>query len=247
LENRYNSEYTMNLEFFDTVHKAFTSFSRANIYTALPCIITNTSDYGTKQVVDIQPLMGRVWDDGQYHESPQVFDAPVINPACNKGMLSFPLEVGDTVLALFCMRDIEKFSASDRSGSLEPKTPRSHSLTDAVVIPSLFSKINNLSPNVEDIELKYIVEGEIESRITLKKNSDIEIDTTKNIVATAGGSITANAVADVSVTAGGNIAATAEGNITANAKGQIDLSSDGDINITAGGNVNITGSTINLN
>lgn len=213
----------MDLEFFDTVNKAMRAFSREFVYTSLPAVVVSNTDFESKQTIDVQPLIGRLWDDKDYEDPPTIFKVPVIFPSAGGGILSFPIQIGDTVMLMFSQRDIENFQSSDGRLPQKPKTPRDHALTDAIAIAGLTTNTNHLRPNPKDVELKWTVAGETQSRITLRENNDIDIATT------------------------GNLIATVDGDTTVNSTGKITLQSQDDIDIIAGGNVNITGTAINLN
>ena len=194
----------MNLQFFDGVNLALQAFARDNLYTAIPAVVLNTDKFATEQIVDVVPTIGRLYEDGSYTDPQTVFNAPVVFPAGGGGAITFPIKRGDVVLLVFSQRDTNNWRASEGKLSTKPKTPRSHALTDAMVIPCLGTASNNSSPNPDDVEVKFAG-----SNVLLKKDGTVEVNAAKDLIATAAGKaeVTApsiNLIGDVTIT--GNFA-----------------------------------------
>jgi hypothetical protein len=169
-------------EFFN---RSVKSFVRGNLYTAMPAQVVSVADFATEQTIDVKPVVRRVYEDTTVLESPDIYSVPVMFPSAGGGLLSFPIQVGDTVLLVFSMRSIEDWLEGDGS-VVTPSSSRAHSLTDAIAIPGLYTKTSHLEPNTDDVELKFRYSGgSDESRVTFKKNGDIEISSETKIYVTA--------------------------------------------------------------
>lgn len=110
----------------------------AEVYTALPCVVTNVVGTFENQRVDVQPSINTLYKDGTTEEHTQILGVPVVLPGSSTSMVSFPINVGDTVLCVFSQRSMDNF----KLGNGQPTPPndyRKFSDQDAVAIPGLFS------------------------------------------------------------------------------------------------------------
>ena len=137
-------------------------------YTNLPARVIEYD--ASTQTATVQTLINYTWSDGVVQEDAIVSDVPVIFPSAGGGIISFPVQVGDTVLLCFSMRSIAEWMEGDGSMST-PEEGRFHELSDAMAIPGLYPKQKSLSPNPDDVEIKF--KG---NKITLKENGDIDIE-----------------------------------------------------------------------
>jgi len=167
---------------------------RSGVYTMLPAKITKITSFENTQTVDVQPLIGRLWQDGFYQVPQEIENVPVVFPSAGGGMLSFPVAVGDGVSLLFSMRDIDNWSNSDGSKQQSPKTARYHALTDAIAIAGLYTKSSNLSPNPTDVELKFAG-----SSVKMKPDGDVTADVVKDLTATVAGDVTWNIIGNMNI------------------------------------------------
>lgn len=143
------------MDFNEAMELWFESLSRESLYTALPAVVTAVTDFNGKQVVDVKPTIKRKYEDGTAEDTAPIFNVPVVFPAGGGGLFSFPMAVGDKVLLIFSMRDLDNWSIGDGSGATDAESARSHSNTDAIAIPGLFPGASNLSPSATDCELKF--------------------------------------------------------------------------------------------
>jgi hypothetical protein len=83
----------------------------------------------------IQPTT--VLPSGDIHAEslPLLPDVPVLQPRAGGFFVHLPVRAGDTVLLLFCDDAIDEFLQSDGTAATKPRTPRLHSISDAVAIP----------------------------------------------------------------------------------------------------------------
>lgn len=88
-------------------------------------------------------------------------DVPVMMPAGSLYSMKFPIAVGDTGLAVFSDRSLEQWTVA--GGLVDPADSRSHSLSDAIFIPGLASRIGQVKDLTEDL---VISAGEAELRLS---------------------------------------------------------------------------------
>lgn len=161
----------------------------SDMYTALPCIVTNVVGELKNQRVDVQPCINTLYKDGSSEEHPQILGVPVILPGSQTTLISFPLNVGDTVYCIFSQRSMDNF----KIGTGQPTVPndyRSMSQQDAVAIPGLvpFAKsLNNPSVrhwehSTRDMVVSHNIGTGQEVEIRLKENGDVIINTETNVI-----------------------------------------------------------------
>lgn len=159
--------------------------SMAEIYTALPCIVTNVVGSFDTQRVDVQPAINTLYKDGTSDEHTQILGVPVLLPGGARSLVSFPINVGDTVMCIFSQRSMDNF----KIGNGQPTVPndyRKFSDQDAVAIPGLFAfakSVNRPSirkyphdPKTELVIAHNIASG-TEVMIQFKQNGDMVINT----------------------------------------------------------------------
>jgi hypothetical protein len=144
---------------------------QSQIFTGLPAIVTDNSEYESKNIISVRPTIDMQHSDGQVSECPEIFNVPVINPSAGGGLLSFPIQIGDTVWLEFSMRNIEEWLEGDGSSVTEP-TQRMHDMSDAVAIVGLYTKNSHLQPDKKDVVLKFK-----DNKLVLKEDGNVEIYT----------------------------------------------------------------------
>lgn len=143
------------LEFSGVVLKIVEQYIKEHISTAMPAKVVGRASFGSQQVVDVKPILVDTYLDSRGVELPPILDVPVILPAGGGGLLSFPVAIGDTVLIISSMRNIDEWKDSrEQDNTIIPKDRRSFNLADAIAIPGLFTKNTNLSPSTENVELR---------------------------------------------------------------------------------------------
>lgn len=162
----------------------------AEIYTALPCIVTNVVGGFENQRVDVQPSINTLYKDGTSEEHTQILGVPVLLPGSSSSMVSFPVNVGDTVMCVFSQRSMDNF----KIGNGQPTVPndyRKFSDQDAVAIPGLFSF--SKSPNrpvirkyphnpKTDLVVAHNIASGTEVVIHMKQNGDLVINTEASVI-----------------------------------------------------------------
>ena len=105
----------------------------SGVHTALPGQIL---EYDGSRAVTVQPMVSKKLTDGTYLKLPKIVDVPLIFPGSTQGVFRFPIKKGDGVLLVFSERSIEEWMNSGKVG--EPEDIRRFSLSDAIAIPGLF-------------------------------------------------------------------------------------------------------------
>lgn len=118
--------------------------SMNDIWTACPGVVTSlTTDFGDLRAT-VKPSINELYADGTTEEHLEILSVPVIMPGGQNSLISFPVNIGDTVLLVFVNRNMDNFKISNG----QPTTPydaRKFQAEDAVAIPGLFPFA--ISPN----------------------------------------------------------------------------------------------------
>lgn len=161
----------------------------AEVYTALPCIVTNVSGSFENQRVDVQPSVNTLYKDGTSEEHTQILGVPVLLPGSSTSMVSFPINVGDTVMCVFSQRSMDNF----KIGNGQPTVPndyRKFSDQDAVAIPGLFSFAKSVNrPAIRkyphnpktDLVIAHNIASGTEVMIQLKQSGELIINTEQSV------------------------------------------------------------------
>ncbi len=191
------------------------------VQTSIPAVVTNVDDFEEKQFVRVRPLINETFEDYLALQPSEIFSVPVVFPSAGGGILSFPIQVGDTVMLLFSKEKIGEWLQGE-GGQTTPETFGKFAITDAVAIAGLYTSKSNLNPNPVDTELRFA-----NNHIILRKSGDIDIKVVKNWNI------------DVGIEP-------EEGEEPEENTGVVNLTSVGDINVSTGGTVNVTAAK-NLN
>lgn len=162
---------------------------QAKLNTAIPCIVTNVVGDLKNQRVDVQPSVNTYYKDGTSEEEEQILGVPVVFPSSSTSMISWPINVGDTVYCVFSQRSIDNFKSGDGRPTV-PTDYRKMSRRDAVAFPGLtpFGKsLNNPAVrkwphNTRDMVISHNVGQGTEVEIRLLENGDIIINTDFNVI-----------------------------------------------------------------
>jgi len=117
-------------------------FRLATVYTCLVCSISNVREINSQILVDVQPIVNRVYKDGEIQAYPQILAVPVVFPRSSVGGVTFPLRKGDTVVVVFSKNGLDVF----KQGATEEHDPvdtRQFSLRDALAFPCVFPFTKN--------------------------------------------------------------------------------------------------------
>lgn len=133
-------------------------YIRDNVATNLPGRVVSVRDFGTLQMVDVTIDIARLYTDGEVisNASQVIYGVPVVFPCSGPRCgLTIPIEVGDTVLLIFGMRDMESWLLGDGTEEAIPTSSRHYDVTDAIAIPGLYTTTTNMQPNTRNIELRF--------------------------------------------------------------------------------------------
>lgn len=172
----------------DTLNTHF-NVRMASLYTALPCVVTNVVNGLNNLQVDVQPAINILYRDGTSEERPQILGVPVIMPGSSTTLVSFPINVGDTVMCVFSQRSMDNF----KIGQGQPTVPndyRKMSVQDAVAIPGLYPFARSLNNpgarkwphSTSDLVMSHNVGTGTEVEIRLKANGDVVVNTEFNVI-----------------------------------------------------------------
>jgi hypothetical protein len=156
---------------WQTYVKAHIKDMKSQLYTTLPAKVVETDKFESEQCITVQLCIDTLDSDGVSLIGPTIYNVPVILPSAGGGLLSFPIQAGDTVAVQFSMLNIESWLEGD-GGNVVAPTRRTHSMNDAIAVTGLYTKSTNLNPNPNDVELKF--KG---NTILLRQNGDVEIET----------------------------------------------------------------------
>lgn len=170
-----------------TMTSAFDSLMN-NKYTVIPCIVVAVRDGLNGQMVDIQPTINQLEQDGTVKERAVIPGVPVSFQVSKKAGFTFPIEVGDTGTAMFSMRNMDGW----KGGNGRPSSPMNFAKmdkSDAIFLPGIQPPgvaVNNPSKHVLTHDTKDTVLfanlGGIESEVRLKVDGSVEINTSNQPV-----------------------------------------------------------------
>lgn len=174
-----------------------------NNYTALPCIVVGVRGDGANQMVDIQPSINQLFKDGTIKERPPVLGVPVSFPVSSKAGFTWPVEVGDTGIAVFAMRNIDAW----KSGNGKNATPLNYAKmdkSDAMFIPGIQPQgmaVNNPSKHILPHSTKDTVMfanlGAVEAEFRIKADGSIGVTTSNMPITIEGSDVTVKGLSSI--------------------------------------------------
>lgn len=166
---------------FPDAVSSFINADRALLNTSIPAKILNYNPVTQKAV--IQPTITALLKDGRVIPYPELEDVPVMFPSTNKSMLTFPIEINDTVLLVFSQRSLDNWLSTENTTPVNPSDYRKHDFSDAIAIPGLFSfprAINapdkhTLTHSTNDLVIAHNIGSANENEVRLKEDGTITI------------------------------------------------------------------------
>lgn len=180
----------------DLINSLIEDKIRSDVYTMLPAKVVNVDDYSTLQTISVQPLIGRLYQDGVNLLPQQIDNVPVIMPSAGGAVISFPIKEGDGVCLLFSMRNLDNWEASNGQEVLPTPSTRHHSVTDAIAIAGLYTTTSNLKPNPTDVEIKFAG-----SSWRMKPSGSVSLNVATDYDVVVGGNSTITTTGDLTLTA----------------------------------------------
>ncbi|MCP3683339.1 MAG: hypothetical protein GY861_11680 [bacterium] len=156
-----------------------------NVFISIPAVVTRTDNYTTKQVVDVKPLIGTVYPDGDVLNPPQIKSVFVKLQSGGGFTIKLPISVGDKVTLHWTHKSLNGFLANDGRQTNE-ELLANFQLKDCYVTHGFGTRLVNQSPSRTDM----IIEAP-KSITTIKPSGDI-ITSCTSITTTATGDVTIN-------------------------------------------------------
>lgn len=189
-----------------TMTGAFDSLMN-NKYTIIPCIVVGVRDGLNGQMVDIQPTINQLEQDGTVKERAVIPGVPVSFQVSKKSGFTFPIEVGDTGTAMFSMRNMDGW----KGGNGRPSSPTNFAKmdkSDAIFLPGIQPPgiaVNNPAKHILSHDTKDTVLfgnlGGAEAEIRIKADGSIGITTSNMPVIINGSDVTVNASSSLNLNA----------------------------------------------
>jgi len=167
---------------FESALKSNLDHYMDDVYTSIPAMVV-----GIQQIqdglVDVQPLVNKVYKDGSKDECPVLYGVPIIMPCTTTSSITMPVNQGDTVYLMFSQRDIDVFKNGGDSPH-DPASFRSFNMNDAVAIiglnPVNKSKLSAKSHSIPfdntSLIMSHNVGTEKESYIKISQEGSISIE-----------------------------------------------------------------------
>jgi hypothetical protein len=178
----------IHLDIADVIRTQF-KIDMAEVYTAIPCKVVNVHGENEQQRVDVVPSVDTLLKDGTTEPGMQILSVPVIFPGSKTTLISFPINVGDSVYCIFSQNSIDNF----KIGNGEPTVAndyRKFSDQDAVAIPGLVPFGRSLNrPNIrkyphssnKDLCIAHNIASGTEVNIIFKQSGDLIINTEQSV------------------------------------------------------------------
>lgn len=182
----------------NTFTESMTKFIRdklRNVHTVKPCVVTKI----TGNRVSVKPLTATKYHDGSQFDLPILDDVPLMIYSANMGgaRITVPITVGDTVIVLCSDRDTgDMMNTKITKAQAFP----ADEITPLELYPILAIPCFYTIPSEKAISTTDIVIENGSTKISVKPDGDIDLDTTGNINANAGGDINVDAGGAVNVT-----------------------------------------------
>lgn len=154
------------------------------VYTVIPAYVLQIYNDLEELRIAVQPSINIVNEDGTFMERSTIANVPVMMPASSTSAITFPINVGDTVLCLFSMRAMEVFSESADGRPANPNNFAKFRQKDAIAIPGLFPRrksINkkskrNLQHDTKDLVVAHNIGQSSECEVRFKTDGSIIIN-----------------------------------------------------------------------
>lgn len=176
-----------------------------NVFTNIPCIVVAVRDGLNGQMVDIQPTINQKFQDGTVKEYPTIGGVPVSFQVSKKAGFTFPIEVGDTGMAIFSMRNMDGW----KGGNGRPSSPTNFAKmdkSDAIFLPGIQPPgiaVNNPAKHVLTHDTKDVVLfgnlGGAEAEIRIRADGSIGITTSNMPIIINGSDVTINAATSLNL------------------------------------------------
>lgn len=149
---------TVSTEVFDNINQ--------NIRISLPAIVLDVSKYPSTQCLDVQPLIGTTYADGDTSNSPKIKNVFVKMAAAGTFKETYPIKEGDLVTLHWTHKDLNEYL---NSGSKDTYTLPDHddkwSMNDTYAMVGFGTRNDNQSPDPDNYRFS-TEEGSYQAVIT---------------------------------------------------------------------------------
>ena len=150
----------------ETLH----SYIKDQVFISLPAIVTKTDDYESKQTVDVKPLLGTIYPDGDIVDPVNLKNLFVKLPSGGGFDICIPIKVGDLVTLHWSHKSLDNFLASS-GGQANNDLNNFLSRRDCYVMHGFGTRSNNQSPSATN----FIIRGD-NSETVITPSGDITTD-----------------------------------------------------------------------
>lgn len=112
--------------------------SMGEMWFSCPGVVSSISGDLSDLRVNVKPAINELYADGSTEEHLDILSVPVIMPGSSTTLVSFPINVGDTVLLVFSQRSMDNFKIGNGQPT-QPNDARKFQAEDAIAIPGLFT------------------------------------------------------------------------------------------------------------
>ena len=173
---------------FQEVLSSYFEYYLKDLMTAIPAVVV-ANDRLNESIIAVKPAINERTLDGRVYPWPEVVDVPLVFPCSLTSAVTFPVNVGDTVLLVFSMRGLDGWKAGD-GGLANPTDRRSHAIQDAVAIPGLYpigrSRNNpnarNLPHSTNDLVFSHNIGTGAEAEVRIKPSGQIEVTSPTKLI-----------------------------------------------------------------
>lgn len=171
---------------FESIFLANMDFYMDDLFTCIPAQVVGIQKL-KDGLIDVQPLVNKIYGDGTRTEYPVIYSVPVIMPSTLTSSVTMPVSQGDTVLLVFAQKDLDTF----KNGADTPHDPssfRTFNMNDAQAIIGL-STVNKTKLNPENhnrgfdltsLIIAHNVGTDRETFIKLSNDGSVLIDSSKD-------------------------------------------------------------------
>lgn len=166
-----------------TIFKKAMAMAAAGLRVMEPAkVISYNKDNQTATVLPLFKEPDNTTEDAK--ELPQLVECPVWHLRVGLAAIYLPIRPGDKVALLFADKSLDVWQDSNGENSLDPQDTRTHDLTDALVIPGMYSP-NDPIPNVDPADIRivlYDTDGNIRSQFYLGGDTGDIVSLSENLV-----------------------------------------------------------------
>lgn len=121
----------------------------AEVHTCMPAVINSYDDQ--TGYASVSPSLKRKYvANDELVNLPLILNVPIMHPRGGGALIKFKMKKGDPVTLVFSERSLDNWKKS--GGSVDPKDPRKHALSDAYAFPGGYPKSATLDQAAVTIE-----------------------------------------------------------------------------------------------